>query len=81
MDWNDLNDCVMDWKVCSILIPIPYGLEQANQAVLQMGKKINRVSVLGDYFFYPQFRCPDRCLKKTRLINDIKILLVKRLYS
>ena len=79
MDFEDLNNSVLDWEVCSILVPQYYGIDQANQAVLQLGKKINKVSLVGYYYFYPQFRCPARCLQKVKLINDIKLLLVKRL--
>jgi hypothetical protein len=81
MDFEDLNNSVLDWEVCSILVPQYYGIDQANQAVLQLGKKINKVSLVGYYYFYPQFRCNTRCLQKVKLINDIKLLLVKRLYS
>ena len=79
MDFEYLNDCVLDWEVCSILVPLSYGLQTANEIVLQLNKKINKVSVLNDYFFYPQFKCPIRCLRKIKMLNDIKVLQIKRL--
>lgn len=81
MDFEDLCDFVLDWEVCSIMIPQHYGSKRADEIVLQMGKKIDNVSVVGYYYFYPQFRCNTRCLQKIKLIGDIKLLLVKRLYS
>jgi hypothetical protein len=81
MDFEYLNDCVMDWEVCSILVPQHYGIDRANQIVLDLGKKIDNVNLVGYYFFYPQFRCPTRCLQKIKLLGDIKILLIKRIHS
>ena len=81
MDFEYLNDCVMGWEVCSILIPSHYGIDRANQIVLDLGKKIDNVNLVGYYYFYPQFRCPARCLQKIKLLGDIKILLIKRIHS
>jgi hypothetical protein len=74
-----LNDYVMDYRVCSILVPTTYGIEYANQLVLQLNKKIDGVFEMGIYFVYSQFKCPEKCLKKIRLLGDVKILLIKRL--
>jgi len=81
MEFEDLNNSVLGWEVVSILVPQHYGIDKANHIVLDFGKKIDNVSVVGYYFFYPQFRCPQRCLQKIRLINDIKILLIQRIHS
>lgn len=74
-----LNDYVMDYRICSIMIPITYGIEYANEIIVNLNKKIDNVFIMGVYFVYQQFRCPEHCLKKIRLLGDIKILLVKQL--
>jgi len=74
-----LNDYVLDYRVCSIMVPISYGIKYANEIVLSLNKKIDNVFELGIYFVYSQFRCPMNCLKKIRLVGDVKVLLIKRL--
>jgi hypothetical protein len=63
------------------MIPISYGIEYANEIVLNLNKKIDNAFIMGMYFVYQQFRCPTNCLKKIRLIGDIKILLVKSIIN
>lgn len=70
----------MPFETQSILVPIYYGRDQADEAVIQMGKKITHVRIVGNYLAYQQFKCPTRCLRKVVLVNDIKILQVQALY-
>ncbi len=69
-----------NFETCSIFIPIRYPQEEADTIVLQMGKRIDKMVIVGSFYNYRQFRQPPRCLKKIILMGDIKILQVLPLY-
>ena len=68
------------WEVYTVMVPAYYGKRQADEAVLQMGKKINDCTLLGDYISYRQFRLPNRFIRETKMIGEIKLLLIKRVF-
>lgn len=70
----------MDDTVQSILVPIYYGREQADIAIIQMGHSNKRCQIVGGYFCYPQFKMPPKPRVRVSLINDLKIILVSSQY-
>ena len=69
-----------NFETCSILVPIRYPKEEADTIILQMGKRIDKMIVVGEWYNYRQFKPPQRCLKKIQLVGDIKLLQVLPLY-
>lgn len=68
------------WEVYTVMIPAYYGKRQADEAVLQMDKKINNATLIGDHISYKQFRLPNRFIRDVKMIGDIKLLLIKRVF-
>ena len=66
--------------VHSILVPIYYGREQADLAVEQMKKSNKKITIVGGYFCYTQFKMPPTSRVRIRMINDLKIILVSPQY-
>jgi hypothetical protein len=69
------------WEVYAVMVPTYYGITQAKQAVIQMDKKTNDMSVIGDYISFRQFKLPNRFLRETKMIGEIKLLLIKRILT
>lgn len=69
-----------NFETCSILIPIKYTKEEADTIILQMGKKIDKMIIVGEFYNYRQFKPPIHCLKKIQLVGSIRILQVLPYY-